>query len=69
MSASPYDEIIIIIDEDGKINISVNGVKGSTCEELTKEIEKALGNVTERHKTEEYFQQSQNRTNRHIHKR
>ena len=49
--------IKITIDKMGKTKIEVDGVKGASCEELTKGIEKALGSVSSRKQTDEYFEQ------------
>ena len=49
-------EIIIEIDEDGNITFEVNNVKGQGCKELTKALEDALGEVTDRNYKEEFEQ-------------
>jgi len=47
--------VIFVIDpETGEIEISVKGVKGKVCSDLTADVEKALGKVTETKKTREY---------------
>jgi len=52
-------EIVIRVGKDGKLNLNVNGVKGSSCKDLTKGLEKALG-VTETSKnTNDYYEQEQ----------
>jgi hypothetical protein len=51
-------ELIIEIAPDGNLRIKTEGFKGSECEEELKPIEKALGKVTERVKTSEYYQKS-----------
>jgi hypothetical protein len=48
-------ELEFTIDDDGKITIKVIGGEGKECLELTKEIEEALGLVTERTKTSEFY--------------
>ena len=50
-------EIEVIIEKDGEVNIKVNGIKGVACLELTKPIEDALGPVQTRTQTEEYYEQ------------
>lgn len=40
-------ELEIIIAADGSVTIQVNGVKGSACLDLTRELEEALGTVGE----------------------
>ncbi|MFA5624877.1 MAG: DUF2997 domain-containing protein [Bradymonadales bacterium] len=49
-------EIEFTINPDGSIGIEVKGVSGSSCTELTREIEEALGIVTNRTYTSEYYQ-------------
>ena len=60
-------ELEIIIDADGKVNIKVNGVKGPTCEDLTKNLEEAIGEVEKRDYTSDYYEneteKSYNRNN------
>ena len=50
------EEIQIKIMPSGEVKIEVHGVKGARCEELTRLIEQELGIVTERVKTQEYYQ-------------
>jgi len=57
------EEIIIRIGKGGKINLSVDGVKGPSCKEITKNLEKALGSTVETKNTGEYFEQKQENTN------
>ena len=51
-------EIEIIIDTDGQIGIDAIGFKGKGCEELTKQIAKALGQIVESKKKQEYWEQT-----------
>jgi len=51
-------ELIIEIAPDGSLQIKTEGFKGTECEEELKPIEKALGEVTERVRTNEFYQQS-----------
>ncbi len=51
-------EIKIVIGSDGKANIDVAGVKGKSCSDLTKSIEKALGKVQATKKKPEFYQQA-----------
>jgi len=53
-------ELEIEISEDGKIKVKVKGVKGAKCEEITRDLEEALGEVEEREYTEEYYEEEQN---------
>jgi hypothetical protein len=50
------EEVVVEIDENGDVSVEVNGVKGSTCEELTRSLEEALGKVTKSTRKQEYFQ-------------
>ncbi len=52
-------DIIFDIDDDGNITITVEGVKGKSCEELTASLEAALGTVTAREHTSEYYQEEE----------
>lgn len=49
-------ELEISIDRDGKVSITVRGVKGESCTDLTKVLEEALGKLEERQYTEEYYE-------------
>ncbi len=49
-------EITFTIDDDGSVQFEVHGVKGPQCLEITKEIEKELGEVIEQKKTSEYYE-------------
>lgn len=46
--------VTIEIDQKGNATVEVDGMKGSGCSLLTKEIEKALGKVTDVEKKPEY---------------
>ena len=41
------EAIQIVIEKDGRVHIEVRGVKGTTCLELTEELEQALGGQIE----------------------
>ncbi|SIQ98320.1 Protein of unknown function [Alkalispirochaeta americana] len=56
-------ELEIVIDKDGEVSIKVEGVNGSRCVQLTKDIEEELGIVVEREKTSEYYKDDLSRTN------
>lgn len=49
-------EIIVEATPDGVVTISVNGVKGKSCKEITKRLEAALGKVVKVEETKEYFE-------------
>lgn len=51
------EEIEIVIDRDGKTRLTVRGVPGEGCLELTAELETKLGALLgEREKTAEYYE-------------
>ena len=52
------NEIDITINEDGSVELSVNGAKGKDCLDLTKFLEDELGIVTQRTNTSEYYQEA-----------
>ena len=56
-------ELIIEIAPGGELKIKTEGFKGSECEEELKPLEKALGKVTSRTKTSEYYQKNEKKTN------
>jgi len=50
-------EIEVLIDADGKVELHVRGVKGESCLELTRQLEESLGGQVEsRELTPEAFQ-------------
>jgi len=49
-----YQSINIKIDQVGKVFLEVEGVGGKKCMELTKDIEKILGDVLQRDYKPEY---------------
>jgi len=53
------EQIIVTISPSGEVQVSVNGVKGKRCKDLTKNLESALGNVKETHTTREYNEHEQ----------
>ena len=42
-----FQEIEVLIDQDGKVYIQVRGVKGTACLDITRELEEALGGQIE----------------------
>jgi len=52
-------EIQFTIDDNGEVSIQVLGVKGPECERITREIELALGVVSSRQHTSEYYQETE----------
>lgn len=53
------NKITIEIATDGSTTVSVNGVKGTSCQQLTKNLEKALGKTSKDTKTKEFYQNEQ----------
>jgi hypothetical protein len=53
-------EIDVFIEKDGRVRVEVRGVKGSSCLDLTKGLEAALGGqVLERELTAEAYETAQ----------
>ncbi len=51
-------QIEITIDPDGTVHLETKGLKGQSCLEETRALEKAIGKVTRREKTSEFYQQA-----------
>ena len=51
-------EMEINISPKGEVQIQVKGVHGSSCLDLTKDLEQGLGSVEERKLTGEYYEQN-----------
>jgi hypothetical protein len=52
-------EIEFIIKPDGTVEEQVRGVAGPECEDITRGIERALGEVAEREHTSEYYDETE----------
>jgi hypothetical protein len=52
-------QIEFIIKPDGSVEERVTGVAGSSCEDITKAIEQALGEVTGREHTPDYYREQE----------
>ena len=50
-------ELEITIGPDGEVHIVTRGLKGQACLAETKDLEKALGEVKQREKTREFYQE------------
>lgn len=50
-------ELEITIGPDGEVRIVTHGLKGQACLAETKDLEKALGDVKQREKTREFYQE------------
>ena len=55
----PKQEIEFVIKPDGTVEERVTGVSGPDCEKVTEAIERALGDVTKREHTSDYYDESQ----------
>jgi len=49
-------ELEIVIDQEGSVQITVNGAKGDACLDTTQQLEEALGEVEERTFSAEYYE-------------
>ena len=49
-----------LIHPDGRVEETVTGITGRSCEEVTAAIEAQLGRVVETRKTSEFFASAQN---------
>lgn len=54
------DELEISISSDGEVSINVIGAKGKKCLDLTKDLEEALGIVTNRETKPQFYEQETN---------
>ena len=61
------EEIFITINPDGNVTIRTKGFKGKSCLKATEALEEALGKVSERKLTSEYYEQeaTHNATQKH----
>ena len=48
-------EVEFIIKPDGTVEEIVHGVNGPACEDVTKAVEDALGDVEKRERTSDYY--------------
>ena len=56
----PQKTLRFKIHQDGKVEETVEGFSGSSCNEATKNLEDALGKVTVKKKTSDAFISNQN---------
>jgi len=54
-------QVIITVSPSGQSKVETRGLAGSSCQDATREIERALGKTTEDQKKLEYVQASQTR--------
>lgn len=59
------EELEITISNDGTVTINVQGAKGSSCLDLTKDLEEALGMVVKREKKSSFYEEN-DKTSVHI---
>ena len=48
-------EIRVVVERDGKVTISTEGVNGPQCLNLTEFLERGLGDVVKRQKTRDFY--------------
>ena len=53
----PHTRIKFRILQDGTVEETVEGISGASCEKLTEELEKKLGNLHHRLHTSDYYKQ------------
>jgi len=53
------EELKVTIDEEDNVKVTVFGVKGQGCLDVTQKIEALLGGQVEREFTSEYYAQSE----------
>lgn len=63
------EEVTITFDDKNNPVISVKGVKGKGCKDLTKALEQKLGKVTKDVETREYRENEVSRANSRVHNR
>lgn len=54
-----HKDLIITIGPDGNVKIEVEGVSGKDCMDFSKFLEDELGEVTERVRTSEYYEEEE----------
>lgn len=55
-------EIIVTVNKTGAVSVSVNGVAGPTCKDVSALIEKALGSTRKIELTSEYYEENESGT-------
>ena len=58
-----YQNIEVVIDKEGNVIIEVDGVKGKSCDAITKQLEKVLGKVESKDYKPEYYDEEKNDDN------
>lgn len=52
----PLETLALVIRPDGTVEESTHGLRGAACEEVTRGLEAALGEVTSREPTAERYE-------------
>jgi len=55
-------DIEITISPSGEVSFTIKGVKGAACLNETRFLEEAIGEVVDREKTSEFYEESQGGT-------
>ena len=55
------------IHQDGRVEETVEGFTGNSCNEATQNLEAALGEVTVKHKSSDAFILNQNKNSKQVH--
>ena len=58
-----YQNIKAIIDKEGNVVIEIDGVKGKSCDTITKQLEKILGSVESKKYKAEYYDEDKDDDN------
>lgn len=58
-------EVIVTISPEGEVNVEAKCIKGASCQDATRAIEKALGVTTEDKATREMYERGSNVQHKH----
>ena len=64
----PQKTLRFKIHQDGRVEETVEGFTGTSCNEATKNLEEAVGKVTVKNKTSDAFISNQNENLKHFNK-
>jgi hypothetical protein len=56
-------KIIVRISPKAEVKVEVDGMQGASCKDVTKQLEKALGNTVKSEEKGEFYEQEQTNTN------
>ena len=62
----PLKTLRFKIHQDGRVEETVEGFAGNSCNEATKDLEDALGNVTVKNRTSDAFISHQNKNSKQL---